>query len=232
MNGALVGIGIDSVDIPRFAEILARRPGLAARLFTPGEQRYAAGLANPVPTLAARFAAKEAVMKALGVGLGAFGWADVEVVRRLRAAHPTWWSPAGPPRWPSRRGVGSLACVDHPHRDGGLGRGGGRRRDPRPDPGRDGRGGPAGRRAGGGADRAGRLRRGRRGPPDARGRLRAPGGGGRRPGNNGADGRAAARLLARSGCGGVGAGGGRRSRWASRLPRQPTWSSTPPTAPG
>jgi holo-[acyl-carrier protein] synthase len=87
MNGALVGIGIDSVDIPRFGEILVRRPTLAVRLFTPGEQRYAAGLANPVPTLAARFAAKEAVMKALGVGLGAFGWGDVEVVR----------APGGPP---------------------------------------------------------------------------------------------------------------------------------------
>ena len=81
VHGALLGLGIDSVDIPRFGEVLARRPALAVRLFTAGEQRYAAGLANPVPTLAARFAAKEAVMKALGVGLGAFGWADVEVVR-------------------------------------------------------------------------------------------------------------------------------------------------------
>lgn len=80
MNGALLGLGIDSVDIPRFAEILGRRPALARRLFTAGEQQYAAGLANPVPSLAARFAVKEAVMKALGVGLGAFAWDDVEVV--------------------------------------------------------------------------------------------------------------------------------------------------------
>jgi holo-[acyl-carrier protein] synthase len=70
------------VDVPRFALVLERRPALADRLFTAGEQQYAAGLANPVPTLAARFAAKEAVMKALGVGLGAFAFADVEVVRR------------------------------------------------------------------------------------------------------------------------------------------------------
>ena len=81
MTGALLGFGIDSVDILRFAQVLARRPGLASRLFTPGEQHYAAGLANPVPSLAARFAAKEAVMKALGVGLGAFEWVDVEVTR-------------------------------------------------------------------------------------------------------------------------------------------------------
>jgi holo-[acyl-carrier protein] synthase len=79
--GALVGLGIDSVDIPRFGEVLGRRPALAGRLFTAAERDYAASLANPIPTLAARFAAKEAVMKALGVGLGAFGWIDVEVQR-------------------------------------------------------------------------------------------------------------------------------------------------------
>jgi holo-[acyl-carrier protein] synthase len=82
VTGALLGLGIDSVDIPRFADMLDRRPALAERLFTAGERRYAAGLVNPVPTLASRFAAKEAVMKALGVGLGAFGWADVEVERQ------------------------------------------------------------------------------------------------------------------------------------------------------
>jgi holo-[acyl-carrier protein] synthase len=77
----LVALGIDSVDIPRFGDVLERRPAMADRLFTAAEQEYAAGLANPVPSLAARFAAKEAVMKALGVGLGAFRWGDVEVVR-------------------------------------------------------------------------------------------------------------------------------------------------------
>jgi holo-[acyl-carrier protein] synthase len=81
VTGALLGLGIDSVDIPRFAKVLGRRPALAGRIFTPAEREYAAGLANPIPSLAARFAAKEAVMKALGVGLGAFGWADVQVER-------------------------------------------------------------------------------------------------------------------------------------------------------
>jgi holo-[acyl-carrier protein] synthase len=61
--------------------VLARRPGLAERLFTPGERAYAARRVDPAPSLAARFAAKEAVMKALGVGLGAFRFTDVEVVR-------------------------------------------------------------------------------------------------------------------------------------------------------
>ena len=72
----MIGIGIDAVDVERFGIVLARRPAMATRLFTPGE------LARPaVRSLAARFAAKEAAMKALGVGLGAFGFHDVEVVR-------------------------------------------------------------------------------------------------------------------------------------------------------
>jgi holo-[acyl-carrier protein] synthase len=77
----VIGLGIDAVDIGRFRAVLARRPGMAARLFTPGERELAAQRADPTPTLAARFAAKEAVMKALGVGLGAFGWQEVEVIR-------------------------------------------------------------------------------------------------------------------------------------------------------
>ena len=80
--GAPVGLGLDLVDIARFGAVLARRPTASHRLFTEGERAYAATLANPVPSLAARFAAKEAVMKALGVGLGAFAFSDVEVERR------------------------------------------------------------------------------------------------------------------------------------------------------
>ncbi|HSS10855.1 MAG TPA: holo-ACP synthase [Acidimicrobiales bacterium] len=76
----MIGLGIDAVDIGRFRAVLARRPGLVSRLFTEDERAYVARMADPAPSLAARFAAKEAVMKALGVGLGAFGWQDVEVV--------------------------------------------------------------------------------------------------------------------------------------------------------
>ena len=82
MGGALVGIGIDSVDLPRFAALLERRPSFAGRVFTPTERDFALGLANPVQSLAARFAVKEAVMKALGVGIGSIDWTDVEVRRR------------------------------------------------------------------------------------------------------------------------------------------------------
>jgi holo-[acyl-carrier protein] synthase len=80
-GSSMIGLGIDAVDVDRFRVLLARRPLLAQRLFTIGERDYAARLADPAPSLAARFAAKEATMKALGVGLGAFRWWDVEVER-------------------------------------------------------------------------------------------------------------------------------------------------------
>ena len=77
----VVGLGIDAVDLDRFRTVLGRRPGLARRIFTEDELAYAEGAPDPVPRLATRFATKEAVMKALGVGLWSFGLRDVEVVR-------------------------------------------------------------------------------------------------------------------------------------------------------
>jgi holo-[acyl-carrier protein] synthase len=81
-----VGVGIDAVEIPRFRRALERRAGLEARIFTDGERAYAARFSDPAPRLAARFAVKEAAMKSLGVGLGAFGFHDVEVVRSSAGA--------------------------------------------------------------------------------------------------------------------------------------------------
>ena len=78
----MIGIGIDLVDVARLGRVLARRPGLADRLFTDEERGV------PLTGLAARFAAKEAAMKALGVGLGAFGFHDV-AVRREESGAPT-----------------------------------------------------------------------------------------------------------------------------------------------
>ena len=77
----MIGIGIDTVEVDRFRRALQKRPGIADRLFTPAEQAYGRRARDPAQRLAARFAAKEAVMKALGVGLGAFAFRDVEVVK-------------------------------------------------------------------------------------------------------------------------------------------------------
>lgn len=77
----VVGVGVDAVDVDRFRRVLARRPTLVERVFTDGERADAAAVRDPAERLAARFAAKEAVMKALGSGLGSFGLRDVEVVR-------------------------------------------------------------------------------------------------------------------------------------------------------
>ena len=80
-SGVVLGVGIDLVDVARFRASLARTPTMAARMFTDAERSYAETANDPAERYAARFAAKEAVMKALGVGLGAFGFHDVEVVR-------------------------------------------------------------------------------------------------------------------------------------------------------
>ena len=76
----LVGVGIDLVDVDRLAAAMRRRPGLAERVFTDRERATTATGTRASERLAARFAAKEATMKALGVGLGAFALRDVEVV--------------------------------------------------------------------------------------------------------------------------------------------------------
>ena len=75
------GIGVDAVDIERFRTSLLRTPSMRDRLFTVEELAYVAPKVDPVPSLAARFAAREATMKAMGLGLGAFGFHDVWVDR-------------------------------------------------------------------------------------------------------------------------------------------------------
>jgi holo-[acyl-carrier protein] synthase len=77
----VIGIGVDVVEIERFRRSLERTPSMRRRLFTATELAYVAPKSDPVPSLAARFAAREAVMKSLGVGLGAFGFQDVWVER-------------------------------------------------------------------------------------------------------------------------------------------------------
>lgn len=80
----ILGVGMDVVEIARIARILAGPPGTAARflarVYTPGELAYGEGRQDRASRLAARFAAKEAALKALGAPPG-LSWTELEVVR-------------------------------------------------------------------------------------------------------------------------------------------------------
>ena len=111
---AIIGLGFDATDIPRVREVFARHgERFLRRVFTAEEIAYCTRHRDPVPSLAGRFAAKEAAMKALGTG-HARGvlWKDIEVYRR-----------SGPPqlrlsggalrRFEAMRGVRSLLAITH-----------------------------------------------------------------------------------------------------------------------
>jgi holo-[acyl-carrier protein] synthase len=112
VSGSVVGVGVDAVDVARFRRILARRSGFAARFFTETEQADAERSPDPTESLAARFAAKEAVMKALGTGLGGFALTDVEVQRSA--------GPGATGNAPSVALHGSAAAVAAQHEVGVL----------------------------------------------------------------------------------------------------------------
>jgi holo-[acyl-carrier protein] synthase len=78
-DGVIVGIGVDVVLVVRFTSALARTPLLADRLFTEAERTTASGNPRSPESLAARFAAKEAVAKALGAPSN-LRWHDCEIV--------------------------------------------------------------------------------------------------------------------------------------------------------
>lgn len=81
----MIGIGTDLVELDRFRASIERTPALVDRLFTDGERHYAEAATDPTERYAARFAAKEATFKALGIGVNSVGvdrrWQEAEVVR-------------------------------------------------------------------------------------------------------------------------------------------------------
>jgi holo-[acyl-carrier protein] synthase len=84
----MVGIGVDIVEIPRLRRTLERYGNrFIRRIFTSAEQEYCLARADPAPHYAVRFAAKEALFKALGTGWAkGVTWLDVEVHREPHAA--------------------------------------------------------------------------------------------------------------------------------------------------
>lgn len=81
LGQVVVAIGADLVDIDRIRTTMARQPSFADRVFTDGERAYCDQRHDPAERYAARFAAKEAVLKALGTGLGGADFKDIEVIR-------------------------------------------------------------------------------------------------------------------------------------------------------
>lgn len=78
----IVGIGTDLAKIDRFRKFLEPENTVLIRIFTAAEREYSLSKRDPAPHLAARFAAKEAFLKALGTGLrGGLSWQQIEVVR-------------------------------------------------------------------------------------------------------------------------------------------------------
>ncbi len=78
----VVSIGVDVVDIDRMRRIVDRQPRFVDRVFTPSERSYSQQAVDSAERFAARFAAKEAGLKALGVGLGGADFVDLAVDKR------------------------------------------------------------------------------------------------------------------------------------------------------
>jgi holo-[acyl-carrier protein] synthase len=76
-----VRVGLDLIEIARIRRALERYPGFRDRCFTPAEQAYCDSRANPAESYAGRFAGKEAVGKALGIGVR-FTWKEIEIAGR------------------------------------------------------------------------------------------------------------------------------------------------------
>jgi len=80
----ITGLGVDIVEIDRMRLALERHPRLKERIFSAEERRYCEGRNRPEIHYAMRFAAKEAVLKALGTGFAGMRFTDVEVLRDQR----------------------------------------------------------------------------------------------------------------------------------------------------
>lgn len=79
---SIAGTGIDIIEINRIDAIVKRNPKFLDRVFTPGEIEYFNSRGQNPCHIAGTFAAKEAVLKALGLGLRGIKWTDIEIVRK------------------------------------------------------------------------------------------------------------------------------------------------------
>lgn len=109
-----VRVGVDLVDVRRVHRLVAEHPGQLATIWTPQERARGAGRALAAQHLAVRFAAKEALLKALGTGLGAgMQWTEIEVGND-RAGRPTLSLSGRVARWAGEHGM-SVADLSLSH---------------------------------------------------------------------------------------------------------------------
>ncbi|WP_204829611.1 holo-ACP synthase [Olsenella sp. CU969] len=106
---ACAGVGVDMVEIARMERVLERTPRFRERVFTAEERAYCDGRARPAESYAARFAAREAVLKALGCGFAGMGLADVSVVPDPRTGPPKARLAGAAARLAAERGVVEVA---------------------------------------------------------------------------------------------------------------------------
>jgi holo-[acyl-carrier protein] synthase len=112
----VIGIGVDLCEVDRMRKALARTPTLRMRVFTEAERAYCDRRRDPTERYAARFAAKEAVMKAMGVGVGACKWREIEVAKAPSGA-PSVRLHGGAARLADDRGISQwLLTMTHTHR--------------------------------------------------------------------------------------------------------------------
>ena len=96
-GASVIGVGVDLIEVSRIVRALERQgERFRNRVFTEGELAYCDGLKFPGPHFAARFAAKEAVSKAFGTGIGEhLGWKSTEIVRDSLGKPSIRLDPAG-----------------------------------------------------------------------------------------------------------------------------------------
>ena len=106
MRPPSVRVGVDLIEIERIRRALDRYPGFRERCFTEAEQAYCESRRNPAESYAGRFAGKEAVGKALGLGVArAFAWKDIEIAGRPK---PSVRLSGRVEAWAARVGAGRI----------------------------------------------------------------------------------------------------------------------------
>lgn len=115
ISGHVLGLGCDLCEVARLRGVWERQgERFLAYTYTDGERAYCLRMRDPAPYLAARFAAKEAVAKAFGTGIGAeLGWKSIEVTHDPQGAPQVTFDAAGEALLAARGASGVLLTLSH-----------------------------------------------------------------------------------------------------------------------